>query len=55
METKLYIMWCNSFDEHYDTHDRACELLKCPKKDMEVVVNDYLPHFHMFYKCKPPS
>jgi hypothetical protein len=28
-------MWCNSFDEHYDTNDRACELLKCLKKDME--------------------
>jgi len=43
METKLYIMWCNSFDEHYDRHDRGCELLKCPKKDMEWSGHQGLP------------
>jgi hypothetical protein len=25
MEIELYIMWCNTSDEHYDTHDKGHE------------------------------
>jgi hypothetical protein len=25
MEIKLYVMWCNTFDDHYDTHGKGHE------------------------------